>query len=89
MMIFAFLFGVSDGLPGVPGRADARAARRRRDDQPACVALGLAHGRVVATAAAIMIVAFGRFAAGSDIAMKIGFGLAVAVARRRTADPRA
>ncbi|WP_217915442.1 MMPL family transporter [Miltoncostaea marina] len=81
VMLFAFLFGISmdyqvflvermrelrDG-----GAPNLRAVRQ-----------GLAGtGRVVGTAAAIMIVAFGGFAAGTDVSMKeFGFGLAAAVA---------
>lgn len=81
VMVFAFLFGISMDY-------QVFLVERMRELHDAgatnlvAVRGGVAStGRVVATAAAIMMVAFGGFAAGSDIGMKeFGFGLAAAVA---------
>ncbi len=81
VMLFAFLFGISmDYQVFLVERM-----RELRDGGAAnidAVRGGLAGtGRVVGTAAMIMIVAFGGFIAGSDVGMKeFGFGLAAAVA---------
>ncbi len=81
VMLFAFLFGISMDyqvflVERMRELRDAGETNRR------AVQLGLAHtGRVVGTAALIMVVAFGGFATANDVAMKeFGFGLAVAVA---------
>ena len=81
VMIFAFLFGISmDYQVFLVERM--RELHDAGETNLVAVRRGLAStGRVVATAAAIMIVAFGGFAAGSDMGMKaFGLGLAVAVA---------
>lgn len=81
VMIFAFLFGISMDYQVF---LVERMRELHQAGEPNLVAVrrGLAGtGRVVATAAAIMVVAFGGFAAGSDMGMKeFGFGLAAAVA---------
>ena len=81
VMLFAFLFGISMDyqvflVERMRELRDAGETNRRAVQQ------GLAHtGRVVGTAALIMVVAFGGFATGTDLSMKeFGFGLAVAVA---------
>jgi RND superfamily putative drug exporter len=81
VMLFAFLFGISMDyqvflVERMRELRDAGETNRR------AVQLGLAHtGRVVGTAALIMVVAFGGFATANDVAMKeFGFGLAIAVA---------
>ncbi|MBJ7456594.1 MAG: MMPL family transporter [Thermoleophilia bacterium] len=81
VMIFAFLFGISmDYQVFLVERM--RELHDAGETNRVAVRRGLAStGRVVATAAAIMMVAFGGFAAGSDMGMKeFGFGLAAAVA---------
>jgi len=81
VMVFAFLFGISmDYQVFLVERM--RELHDSGETNLVAVRRGLAStGRVVATAAAIMMVAFGGFAAGSDIGMKeFGFGLAAAVA---------
>lgn len=81
VMLFAFLFGISMDYQVflVERMRELRdgGARNLR-----AVRGGLAGtGRIVATAALIMVVAFGGFATGSDISLKqFGFGLAAAVA---------
>ncbi len=81
VMLFSFLFGISMDyqvflVERMRELRDAGETNRR------AVQLGLAHtGRVVGTAALIMVVAFGGFATATDMGMKeFGFGLAVAVA---------
>jgi uncharacterized membrane protein YdfJ with MMPL/SSD domain len=81
LMLFAFLFGISMDyqvflVERMRELRDGGAPNRR------AVRLGLAStGRIVATAALIMVVAFGGFAAGTDVSLKeFGFGLAAAVA---------
>jgi RND superfamily putative drug exporter len=81
VMLFAFLFGISmDYQVFLVERM--RELRDGGETNLRAVRGGLAGtGRVVGTAAAIMIVAFGGFATGSDVSMKeFGFGLASAVA---------
>jgi RND superfamily putative drug exporter len=81
LMLFAFLFGISmDYQVFLVERM--RELRDGGEPNRRAVQRGLAStGRVVATAAAIMVVAFGGFAAGTDVALKeFGFGLAAAVA---------
>ena len=81
VMLFAFLFGISMDyqvflVERMRELRDAGETNRR------AVQLGLARtGRVVGTAALIMVVAFGGFATATDISMKeFGFGMAIAVA---------
>jgi RND superfamily putative drug exporter len=81
VMLFAFLFGISmDYQVFLVERM--RELRDAGESNLTAVRGGLAGtGRVVGTAAAIMIVAFGGFASGTDVSMKqFGFGLAAAVA---------
>jgi RND superfamily putative drug exporter len=81
LMLFAFLFGISmDYQVFLVERM--RELRDGGEPNRLAVRRGLAGtGRVVATAAAIMVVAFGGFAAGTDVSLKeFGFGLAAAVA---------
>ncbi|MGE3140882.1 MAG: MMPL family transporter, partial [Thermoleophilia bacterium] len=81
VMLFAFLFGISMDYQVF---LTERMRELRDGGAPNLTAVrgGLAGtGRVVGTAAAIMIVAFGGFTTGVDVGMKeFGFGLAVAVA---------
>jgi RND superfamily putative drug exporter len=81
VMIFAFLFGISmDYQVFLTERI--RELRRGGARNGDAVRGGLrGTGRIIVTAALIMVVAFGGFAAGSDMGMKeFGFGLAAAVA---------
>jgi len=81
VMLFAFLFGISmDYQVFLVERM--RELRDAGEPNRRAVQLGLSHtGRVIGTAALIMVVAFGGFATATDIGMKeFGFGLAVAVA---------
>jgi RND superfamily putative drug exporter len=81
VMLFAFLFGISmDYQVFLVERM--RELRDGGERNRRAVRLGLAStGRIVATAALIMVVAFGGFAAGQDVSLKeFGFGLAAAVA---------
>ena len=81
VMLFAFLFGISmDYQVFLVERM--RELRDGGEPNRRAVRLGLAStGRVVATAALIMVVAFGGFATGTDVSLKeFGFGLAAAVA---------
>lgn len=81
VMVFAFLFGISmDYQVFLVERM--RELHDSGETNLVAVRRGLAStGRVVATAAAIMMVAFGGFAAGSDMGMKeFGFALTAAVA---------
>jgi uncharacterized membrane protein YdfJ with MMPL/SSD domain len=81
VMLFAFLFGISmDYQVFLVERM--RELRDGGEPNRRAVRLGLAStGRIVATAALIMVVAFGGFAAGTDVSLKeFGFGLAAAVA---------
>jgi uncharacterized membrane protein YdfJ with MMPL/SSD domain len=81
VFIFAFLFGISmDYQVFLTERIrELREGGARNGD---AVRGGLrGTGRIIVTAALIMVVAFGGFAAGSDMGMKeFGFGLAAAVA---------
>ena len=81
VMLFAFLFGISMDYQVF---LTERMRELRDGGAPNLPAVrgGLAGtGRVVGTAAAIMIVAFGGFTTGVDLGMKeFGFGLAAAVA---------
>ncbi len=81
VMLFAFLFGISMDYQVF---LTERMRELRDGGAPNLTAVrgGLAGtGRVIGTAAAIMIVAFGGFTTGVDIGMKeFGFGLAAAVA---------
>ena len=81
MFVFAFLFGISmDYQVFLTERIrELRQGGARNGD---AVRGGLrGTGRMIVTAALIMVVAFGGFAMGSDIGMKeFGFGLAAAVA---------
>jgi RND superfamily putative drug exporter len=81
LMLFAFLFGISMDYQVFLVERMRELRDGGRPNLPA-VRAGLAGtGRVVGTAAAIMVVAFGGFAAGDDVSMKeFGFGLAAAVA---------
>lgn len=81
LMLFAFLFGISmDYQVFLVERM--RELRDGGEPNRRAVRLGLAGtGRIVATAALIMVVAFGGFATGQDVSLKeFGFGLAAAVA---------
>jgi putative drug exporter of the RND superfamily len=81
VMLFAFLFGISmDYQVFLVERM--RELRDGGERNRRAVRVGLAStGRIVATAALIMVVAFGGFAAGQDVSLKeFGFGLAAAVA---------
>jgi RND superfamily putative drug exporter len=81
LMLFAFLFGISmDYQVFLVERM--RELRDGGEPNRRAVQRGLAStGRVVATAAAIMVVAFGGFASGTEVGLKeFGFGLAAAVA---------
>ena len=80
-----------DGLRGVPARAHQGAAGRAgcRNDQ--AVAAGLQRsGRIITSAALVIVVVFLGFAAGELLVIKqTGIGLAVTVADRRDARPAA
>ena len=81
LMLFAFLFGISmDYQVFLVERM--RELRDGGEPNRRAVQKGLAStGRIVATAAAIMVVAFGGFASGTEVGLKeFGFGLAAAVA---------
>ena len=83
VMLFAFLFGISMDYQVFLVERMREARRDGGERNRRAVRVGLAStGRIVATAALIMVVAFGGFAAaGQDVSLKeFGFGLAAAVA---------